>query len=85
MGDLFLSFTMIKMKAKPATQDKEEGCYDENCDLDEGSKSQFSNKHKLVEHQQRDILVNCSSIKLAGSKFVNLMQLVTLMLISCRN
>jgi hypothetical protein len=76
---------MIKMKEKPATQDKEEECYDGKCDLDEGSKLQFSNQHKLVEQQQRDILVNCSSIKLAGSKSVNLMQLVTLMLIFCRN
>ncbi|XP_059437772.1 kinesin-like protein KIN-14I [Corylus avellana] len=46
----------MKMNEKPATQDKEEECYDENCDLDEGSKSQFSIQHKLVEQQQRDIL-----------------------------
>ncbi|XP_035548982.1 kinesin-like protein KIN-14G [Juglans regia] len=46
----------IKMEEKPTTQDKEEECHDRMCDLDEGSKSQLFNQHKLVEQQQRDIL-----------------------------
>lgn len=57
------SFTMIKMEEKPTTQDKEEECHDRMCDLDEGSKSQLFKQHKLVEQQQRDILVIFASIR----------------------
>ncbi|KAF5454141.1 hypothetical protein F2P56_023828 [Juglans regia] len=45
-----------KMEEEPATLVKEEECYDWKCDLDDGSKSQLLKQHKLVEHQQRDVL-----------------------------
>lgn len=60
-----LSFTVIKMEEEPATLNKEEECYDWKCDPDHGSKSQLLKQHKLVEQQQRDVLVIFLCIKLS--------------------
>lgn len=63
---------MIKVEEKSGMQYKEEESYDRKYDLDEGSKSLLLKQNMFVEQQQRDILVSCSSIKLAGWKAVNL-------------
>jgi hypothetical protein len=66
------SFAMIKMEEASAMQNKEEECYEQKYDLDEESKIQLLKQHKLVEQQERDLLVICSSVKISGCKSVNL-------------
>lgn len=62
---------MIKMEEKTTTQDKEEECHDQMCDLDEGSKRQLFKQHELVEQQRRDILVIFfASIRLLEGKLL---------------